>query len=149
MALLSAAAYVRPAGYYLPFALAVFLAVAAAAHRDWRRLAHVGFAAIVAIAVVLPWHVRNRALGFLGFSAITAVNMYFYNAAAVEARREGTSYIEVQTSMGYHDAGIYARQHPEQVGWSPGQRFSYMGVEGGRMVKENLALYARIHADGM
>ena len=149
MGLLSAAAYVRPAGYYLPLGLALFLAVWAAGRRDWQRLAHVGLAVMLAIAIVLPWHVRNRALGFRGFSAITAVNMYFYNAAAVQARREGTSYTDVQTALGYHDSRIYERRHPEQTGWSPGQRFTYMGVEGSRIVRENLSLYARIHAEGM
>jgi len=148
-ALLSAAAYVRPAGYYLSFGLLACLAVMIIAARDWRRLSHVVLAAVVAVAIVLPWHVRNRALGFRGFSAIAAVNMYFYNAAAIEARREGRSYADVQTAWGYHDSVVYRQAHPEQATWAPGRRFTYMGDEGGRIVKANLPLYARIHAAGM
>jgi 4-amino-4-deoxy-L-arabinose transferase-like glycosyltransferase len=147
--LLSVGTYVRPAGYYLPFGLMLFLAALVAVARDWRRLAQLGLAAAVAIAIVLPWHIRNRALGFQGFSAISAVNMYFYNAAAVEARRAGTSYADVQAAMGYRDGSVYLRLHPEQATWSPGRRFGYMGREGARVVEDNLALYARIHAEGM
>jgi 4-amino-4-deoxy-L-arabinose transferase-like glycosyltransferase len=148
-ALLSLAAYVRPAGYYLPFVLVLVLVTVAVVGRDWQRLGHLGLAAGVAVAIVLPWHVRNRAFGYPGFSAISAVNMYFYNAAAVQARRAGTSYADVQAAMGYRDGRIYSRLHPEQDTWSPGRRFSYMGGEGARVVKDNLALYARIHAEGM
>ncbi|MDF2774727.1 MAG: hypothetical protein K0S86_4227, partial [Geminicoccaceae bacterium] len=148
-ALLSIATYVRPAGYYLPFALLVLIAVTAALRREWRRLPEVALATAVAIAAVLPWHLRNQALGFRGFSAIAAVNMYFYNAAAVQAARTGMPYADVQEALGYRDAGIYLRRHPEQVAWRPGERFSYMGDEGARIVREHLPLYARIHAAGM
>lgn len=148
-ALLSIATYVRPAGYYLPFALLVFLAVMAAMRREWRHLPHVALATAIAVAAVLPWHLRNQALGFRGFSAIAAVNMYFYNAAAVQAVRTGTPYADVQAALGYRDGGIYLRHHPEQVTWRPGERFSYMREEGVRVVTEHLPLYARIHAAGM
>ena len=148
-ALLSVAAYVRPAGYYLSFGLLAFLAAAAIAARDWRRLSHFVLATVVALSIVAPWHIRNRALDFGGFSAISAVNMYFYNAAAVAARREGRSYADVQTAWGYHDGRVYLRRHPEQATWSRGRRFTYMGAEGGRIVKANLPLYARIHVAGM
>jgi len=147
--LLSCAAYVRPAGYYLTFGLLAFLALVRLAARDWRRVSHIVVAGAVGVLVILPWHVRNRALDFRGFSSITAVNMYFYNAAAVEARLQGKSYADVQTAWGYRDLDVYLARHPEQVTWSPGQRFTYMGVEGARIVKANLLLYARIHAAGM
>lgn len=148
-ALLAVAAYVRPAGYYLAFGLVGFLALVAIARRDWRRLAHAALAVIVGVAIVLPWVRRNRALDYPGFSAIAAVNMYFYNAAAVEATKEGKSYLDVQTALGYRDARVYAQQHPEQVSWSPGRRFTYMRAEGSRIVRENLAVYARLHIAGM
>ena len=148
-ALLSSAAYVRPAGYYLSFGLLAFLALARLAARDWRRLSHLALAGAVAVAIVLPWHVRNRALDFRGFSSVSAVNMYFYNAAAVEARLQGRSYADVQTAWGYRDARVYLALHPEQATWSPGRRFSYMSAEGTRIVKANLLHYARIHAAGM
>jgi 4-amino-4-deoxy-L-arabinose transferase-like glycosyltransferase len=148
-ALLSCAAYVRPAGYYLSFGLLAFLALVRVAARDWRRLSDLALAGAVAVAIVLPWHVRNRALDFRGFSSVSAVNMYFYNAAAVEARLQGRSYADVQTAWGYRDGSVYLALHPEQATWSPGRRFTYMSAEGTRIVKSNLLLYARIHAAGM
>jgi 4-amino-4-deoxy-L-arabinose transferase-like glycosyltransferase len=117
--------------------------------RQWRRVGHVVLAAAVAVAVVVPWLARNRALDYRGFSAIAAVNMYFYNAAAIEAKKEGKSYSDVQSALGYHDAQVYLRRHPEQGTWSPGRRFTYAGTEGARMVKENPVLYARLHVAGM
>ena len=149
VAIISGASYVRPAGYYLAFGLLIFLAGVAVTRRDWRRLAHHGLAVMVTIAVVLPWHVRNRALDFSGFSAIASVNMYFYNAAAVQARQSGESYAEVQAAMGYRDGRVYARLHPEQDTWSPGRRYTYMGAEGTRIVLEHFATYARLHVAGM
>jgi 4-amino-4-deoxy-L-arabinose transferase-like glycosyltransferase len=149
VAIVSGASYVRPAGYYLAFGLLMFLGGVAITRRDWRRLAHYGLAVMVTIAVVLPWHVRNRALEFSGFSAISSVNMYFYNAAAVQARQAGASYAEMQAAMGYRDGRVYARLHPEQDTWSRGRRYAYMGAEGTRIVREHFAAYARLHVAGM
>ena len=149
IAVLAVAAYVRPAGYYLPFGLIALLGVAAVARRAWNRLPQLAWAAALAVAVVLPWHLRNRALGYRGFSAAAGTIMYFANAAAVKAAREGVPFVEMQAAMGNLDNERYFRLHPEQRAWRPGDRFSYMREQGAAIVGENPALYARIHVAGM
>ena len=149
IALLALSAYVRPAGYYLPFILVVFLGVVAIARRTWNRVAPLALAAALAGVVVLPWHLRNRALGYSGFSAAGSSIMYFANAAAVKAAQAGVPFAEMQATMGNLDEPRYFSLHPEQRSWSPGERFSYMGREGALIVRQNLPLYARIHVAGM
>lgn len=143
VALLAVAAYVRPAGYYLPFALVLLLGLRSVVRREWRRLGTLALAALAAVAVVLPWQLRNRTLGYSGFSAVAAVNMYFYNAAAVRAVRADTGFLDMQAGMGYWDQESYLRLHPEQRAWRPGERFEFMGRDGMRTVRENLPLFAR------
>lgn len=83
---LAATAYVRPIVLLLPLLLL------------WRRPA----AMAVAFACTGAWVVRNLAVaGFAGFSAISEVNLYYYYAAAVEARERGVPYYEQQKAFGY------------------------------------------------
>ena len=149
IALLALSAYVRPAGYYLPFMLVGFLGIVAIARRTWNRVAPLVVAGALAGVVVLPWHLRNRALGYSGFSAAASTIMYFANAAAVKAAQAGVPFTEMQARMGNLNDARYFSLHPEQRGWSPGERYSYMGHEGAVIVRQNLPLYARIHLAGM
>lgn len=148
-ALLAVAAYVRPAGYYLPFGLLVLLAGLAAYRRRWDRVAHAALGLGVAIAIVLPWQLRNRALGFHGFSAITAINMYFYNAAALRTGRNGMSFAATQLSMGYPNDTTYLAIHPEQQDWSPGQRMQWRAEQGRKEVLAAWPRFAVMHTIGM
>jgi 4-amino-4-deoxy-L-arabinose transferase-like glycosyltransferase len=149
ISLLAVAAYVRPAGYYLPFVLVGVLGMVAAARRTWKHVPPLALAALLAVVIVLPWHLRNRALGYSGFSAAGGTIMYFANAAAVRAAKAGVSFTEMQVAMGNLDDERYMRLHPEQRDWRPGDRFTYMKREGAAIVRQNLALYARIHLAGM
>jgi len=148
-ALLAIAAYVRPAGYYLPFALVAFLGAVVVARRAWHRLPRLALAAALGVAVVLPWHLRNRALGYNGFSAAGGTIMYFANAAAVKAALARVPFTAMQTAMGNLDNERYLRLHPEQRDWRWGDRYTYMQREGAEIVRQNGALYARIHVAGM
>jgi len=149
MAMLAAAAYVRPVGYFLPFALLLLLGLVALLRRTPRQLPHLALAAVLTLGILLPWELRNRRLGFPGFSAVSAVNMYFYNGAAVRAAVAGTSFARMQAEMGFGKEEVYLRNHPEQRTWRPGERFEYMGHQGTRLVREHLRLYAGIHLKGM
>jgi 4-amino-4-deoxy-L-arabinose transferase-like glycosyltransferase len=150
MALLCAAVYVRPAGYFLPFLLAGFLALRAARRRDLRLAARAALALGVAAALVLPWQGRNRArTGYGGFSAVSEMSLYFYNAGQVLAARDGVPFTEQRRRMGWPVGEPYLRAHPEQRGWTDARRYGYMGREGKRIIREHPWLYARIHAAGM
>jgi len=148
-ALLGVSAYVRPAGYFLPFGIALVLAVVAVLHRAWRRIPQLALAVVVAGAIVLPWRLRNRALGYDGFSAAGAAIMYFANGAAVNAALENVPFYQMQARMGNLDDERYLRLHPEQRTWGQGERYSYMEREGAAIIQRHPLTYARIHLAGM
>jgi hypothetical protein len=148
-AVLGVSAYVRPAGYFLPFGIALLLALVAALHRAWRRLPQLVLAVVVAAAIVFPWRLRNRALGYDGFSAAGAAIMYFANGAAVNAALEHVPFYEMQARMGNLDDERYLRLHPEQRSWGQGERYSYMEREGAAIIRRHPLTYSRIHLAGM
>jgi len=148
-ALLTASAYVRPAGYFLPFSLVAVLGGYAALRRSWSVLRDLALAAASIVVVVAPWQLRNRALGFHGISAISAENLYFYSAAGLRAARGHTSLEAAQVAMGYRNDSVYLALHPDQRAWRPGERFQFMADEGAREVLADLPRYAPIHVAGM
>jgi hypothetical protein len=148
-AMLAVGAYVRPAGYYLAFGIAILLAVVAVAHRAWRRIPQLALALAVAVAIISPWRLRNRALGYDGFSAAGAAIMYFANGAAVNAALAGVPFTDMQARMGNLNDELYLRLHPDQRTWGQGARYEYMGREGGIIVRRNPLVYARIHLAGV
>lgn len=147
--LLVAAVYVRPAGYFLPFCVAAFVAARAVWTRRFGGIAQAAGAALLAVALIAPWHLRNRRYDYPGFSAITALSVYYYNAGALLAARNGLPVEVQQRNMGWGQGGDYLANHPEQRDWSPGRRFAYMEREGKRIVRQNLPRYAVIHAKGV
>ena len=130
------ATYVRPVGYYLIPLLAIGLAVVMVRRSGLRWKAPL---MVMAIAVPLLgiWQVRNFVeTGFGGFSTVAAKNLYFYQAAGVVAGEEGRSLDEVQAEIGYVDEDAYLRVHPEQRGWSEGERVGYERREAMRVLSE-------------
>lgn len=83
---MAASAYVRPVTLLLPLLLL------------WRRPHALG----VAFACTGAWVVRNAVVaGYLGFSAIGDHGLYYYHAAAVQARERGVPYYQQQKEWGY------------------------------------------------
>jgi len=149
---LAASVYVRPVSYFLPPLVGLGLLVRAgfAGSSRRRRLVEAGVFFVVAMGLVAAWQVRNAALtGYGGFSAIADANLYFYQAAAVLAAEEDSSYYNVQKKMGYRDEDVYLREHPEQRKWSQAQRYRYMGARGREILIRYPATYAKIHVKGM
>ncbi len=150
---LAAATFVRPITYYLPvvLALGLFLVLARVPGLRWK-------APAVLLICVLPWlaawQIRNRLeTGYSGFSSISEVNLYFYSAADVIARVEHRSMWDVSIELGHapftnHSAPSYLRQsylarHPEQVGWSQGQRLAFMHSEAVHVIRAHYGVYLR------
>lgn len=146
---LAAAIFVRPVGYYLPFALAGGLIVALRRERGLRWKAPA-----VLLAAVLPWLVVWQArnwmeTGFGGFSSIAARNLYFYQAAEVEARAERRPLSEVQKELGYADEQSYLARHPEQAEWSEGRRAAFMGKAASAILGAHPGLALQMYAEGV
>ena len=146
---LAAATYVRPASYYLVFAVAVGLACAVG-KRDglwWK-------APAVLLASVLPWlaawQLRNSVeAGYSGFSSVVEKNLYFFQSAEVSAELEHISLAEEQKKLGYPDEANYLAVHPEQRQWSLPQRLRFMRAHALEVLSEHRALYLKTHLAGV
>jgi 4-amino-4-deoxy-L-arabinose transferase-like glycosyltransferase len=98
---LTAAIFVRPVGYFLPFALIALFFIL-----FWQEKRWLAWSLAVLLATTLPWlalwQIRNRVeTGFGGFSSIAARNLYYYSAAGVLAARAGTTLVDEQRALGY------------------------------------------------
>jgi hypothetical protein len=145
---LAAATFVRPVSYYLPAALALglFVVLVRVPGLRWK-------APAVLLLSVLPWlaawQLRNQIeTGFGGFSSIVARNLYFYQAAEVEARVQHRPFIEVQSSLGYPDEQSYLARHPEQAGWNQTRRVEFMAAEAERVLRAHPGTALKVQVEG-
>jgi len=151
---LAAATFVRPVTYYMPVALALglFLVLARVPGLRWK-------APAVLLISVLPWlaawQIRNRVeAGYAGFSSVREVNLYFFDIAEVTASVEHRKFTDVRRELGYvestNDFGQdylyqpYLSLHPEQAGWSQGQRLAFMHTEAVRDIRSHEGVYLRL-----
>jgi hypothetical protein len=151
---LAAATYVRPVTYYLPIALALglFVALVRVPSLRWK-------APAVLLISVLPWlsiwQIRNWVeTGYTGFSSVREINLYYDSAADVTAHVEHRPFLAVRRELGYFDFNNYSGQfylsqpylalHPEQAGWSQGQRLAFMHSEAIRVISAHYGIYLRV-----
>jgi hypothetical protein len=149
---LAAATFVRPVTYYLPIALAagLFFVLARDSGLRWK-------APAVLLICVLPWlaawQMRNWfETGYSRFSSAAEMNIYLNVAADVTAHVEHRPFLDVSKEMGYLGAANpseqdylfqpYLARHPEQTGWSQGQRLAFMHSEAARMIQAHPVVYA-------
>ena len=99
MACMSIAAFIRPSGYYLPFA--VLIGVAVITFRNFKQLCK--FSIIIFLIGIVPllcWQHRNyRVADFNGFSSITTINLYYYHCAGINAVLNGTDFYTEQEKL--------------------------------------------------
>ncbi len=142
---LAASVYVRPVSYYLPI-LATFALLPALLlrFRRWKYALHAVVFLAASFAPVAAWQVRNKAeVGYGGFSAISDLNLYLYQAAAVNAKVEGLPFQEAQQRMRSFEG------HPEHRSWTEAQESVFMRREGLRLILKHPLVYAGIHLRGM
>jgi hypothetical protein len=96
-----------------------------------------------------PWIIRNaRSAGYNGFSSVSDEALYFYSAAAVQARLEHKSFAQVQQDLGWNDRERYFESHPDQRTWSQGKIARFERTEAERVIAHHLPTYSLIHARG-
>ncbi len=151
---LSAATFVRPISYYLPFALAVGLFLVLL-HEPGLRWKAPALLLIPALASVGAWQVRNWIqTGYSGFSSISDVNLYFLTAANVTAKVDHRAAGDVISGLGYsdftlHSGQVYLQQpylarHPEQAGWNQSQLLAYLHSEAVHVIRDHPLVYLRL-----
>ena len=150
---LAAATFVRPVTYYLPVVLAVglFLVLAHVTCLRWK-------APAVLLISVLPWlaawQMRNWVeTRYGGFSSAEEINLYFLAAVNVTSQVEHRDFYDVRKELGYVDFANnsgqsylyppYLAVHPEQAGWSQGQRLAFMHSEAVRVIRAHYGVYLR------
>jgi hypothetical protein len=145
---LAAATFVRPVSYYLQTALALglFVVLARVPGFRWKAPAVLLLSALPWLAA---WQLRNQIeTGFGGFSSIVARNLYFYQAAEVEARAQHRPFIEVQSGLGYPDEQSYRMRHPEQTGWNQARRVDFMRSEAARVLRADPGTSLKVQLEG-
>jgi hypothetical protein len=110
----------------------------------------------VLLISVLPWlaawQMRNWVeTGYKGFSSITEINLYLDEAADVIANVEHRNFFDVGQELGnigftdnsgqFYLFPPYLARHPEQAGWSQGQRLAFMRSEALRIIRSHFGLY--------
>ena len=100
--LLAAGSFVRPILYIVPAPLAALIGVIAWRHHGARSraLAHAALFFIIAATPIAAWRARNTLVaGYDRFAAITDINLLYYRAAGVLARRSGQAIDSVQLRL--------------------------------------------------
>lgn len=144
----AAAAYVRPVAYFLPLVLAPEGVAYGLRRKDGRLVAGVALCFAVSFGLTAAWQWRNaRVADYAGFSAVGDFNAYFHLTAALKSEREGRPFYDCLRELGFYDPEIYLRQHPEQRGWTQGERYRSMRREAAdearRESRAALAFYAK------
>jgi len=146
---LAAAAFVRPIGYYLPFALAIGLAVALRRSPSLRWKAP-AVLLLCSLPWLVAWQVRNLLeTGFSGFSSIQAQNLYYYNAGEITAQLQHRPLTQVQSDLGYDTAAVLLTRHPDAASWTRAQRLAFMRSDALSVIAANPYLFLRTHVYGM
>jgi 4-amino-4-deoxy-L-arabinose transferase-like glycosyltransferase len=104
---------------------------------------------VVFVLTLAPWTFRNvKVAEYRGFSSITDNALYFYSAAAIQAKLEHKSFAQEQEEMGFWDSQRYFQAHPEQSTWSRSQISRFMRAESERIISQHLPSYLFLHARG-
>ena len=150
---LAASVYVRPAGYFLPFLIALGLAVWAlvsAQKNKLRLLTHQIAFLGVSFTLTGLWRIRNRiVMGFSGFSSVFSEDIYCNTAASVLAAKQHLPDREMQDCMGCYDLRVYLRTHPEQKNQPVAQLFERERSDALRILFRNPLTFSRIYLAGV
>jgi len=147
---LASAAYTRPAAVYLgAWLMPVFLFFPRSLTFARRAATTIVFLLVFCLALA-PWVVRNSKVAeYRGFASISDKGLYFYAAAAVQAKLEHKSFAQQQEEMGFWDQERYFQVHPEQRSWSEGKISGFMRVEAERILRQHLPTYLLLHCRGL
>lgn len=143
------ATYTRPVTIYLGvWLIPVFLLFPRSLPFLQRSFRTLLFLAVFA-STLAPWMIRNaKVADYIGFSSIADIGVYYYSAAAVQAKLEHKSYVQLQEEWGFWDNQRYFEAHPEQKSWSRAQINRFMQAESRKILLPHLPTYFVLHARG-
>ena len=141
-ALVASAAAIAAACYVRPVGLVMAVVLAPAAMRHPRRLAGLAVFLGVLAAGIAPWVVRNwlRA-DYVGLSSFATDSAYYFSAAEVIARNEGTAAETVTRRLRREDA-----ERTASLNLTPGQGARRRQQRAAEVLSGSPATFAAIHA---
>jgi 4-amino-4-deoxy-L-arabinose transferase-like glycosyltransferase len=145
---LGAATYVRPVSLYLGlFGVPLFFLFLRTL--PWpKRISWAALFPVLFALTLSPWILRNSSVaGLNSFSSIPDSNLYFYAAAAVEAKLHHRNFADVQKEWGI-DPPYYFQIHEEQRAWSQGKIARFWRREATKTLGAHLPTYSLLHARG-
>jgi hypothetical protein len=99
------------------------------------------------------WQIRNFVeTGYSGFSSAKDEDLYFLDAAGVLARVQhrdfddewkelGISKLDLRSATSFYNLPSYIAAHPEQAGWSQGQRLTFIRSAAINIIREHWPVY--------
>ena len=149
---LTASAYVRPIGFFLPIPIAVFLLVCLVLRSSGKikGLVHISLFILICFLGTGLWQWRNwQVTGYSGFANVAVYSLYYYQAGPVVAKKEGISFYRYLKEEGWFKSEVYYSRHPEQRKWPLSKRMKYMTREGLKTLMANPGIFIPIFASGM
>ncbi|HMF89068.1 MAG TPA: glycosyltransferase family 39 protein [Candidatus Angelobacter sp.] len=146
---LGCATYIRPVPIYLALWLVPVLLLFPDTLSLRQRLLRAIFFPVIFGLTLTPWIIRNnRVADYRAFSSTPDLDLYFYSAAAVQAKLEHKSFSQVQEELGWFDRERYFQTHPEQRTWSQGRMARSCRAQASEIILSHLGSYLVIHATG-
>jgi hypothetical protein len=105
---------------------------------------------LVTAGLPAAWIARNHLVaGYNGFSAMSDLNLYFWNAAGVEAARTGRPLAQLQRQLGHSSEKVFVERNPQTRDWTPAQRYALCRREAWRLIGESPVTALAVHLHGM
>jgi hypothetical protein len=145
---LATGVYVRPAAYFLPVLVGLFLTVRALTNRPGtkRLMRHVLIFVATSMLLIGAWQTRNYiTTGYTGFSSQYVEGLYFYTVPQIMVEKNGGSWEGWRKTLGWGISPDYFEKHPEQRDWNLGQIRKWQKEEAQEFIFENLGAYFRLH----
>ncbi len=137
---LIASIYVRPASYYLPAFVALFIVFLGLVTRKnpkkliWHSLVFT-LTTLVAVGV---WQVRNYLeTGYYGFSSTAPYNLYFWMGSLIVAGKTGKTPDSIREKWGEFSPEQYFAEHNDQREWPESKILNWQQRQAIIYIKEN------------
>lgn len=143
--------YVRPASYYLPVLVLIFILVLGLINREHMRklFGHVLIFALLCIIAVGAWQTRNDVqTGYWGFSSSAPYNLYFWMGSLILAGKTGQTPDSIRDRWGEFLPEQYFIERPDQREWPESKILNWQKKQGIIFIKENLYDYFRLVLKG-
>lgn len=145
---LAASIFVRPINIYLPI-LAAAACIINNTHAHRVRWTQALLLLTLTLVPCAGWIWRNHALGGPAtFSCITGENLYYYEYAAVVAKRDGRSWYEVRQELLDQKSPMTNNSH--KIAWqSTPEGYAWLVEQSRKGIMQHPWILARIHMAGM